>query len=95
MTAVTHKVCPHADCPFHGVEQPMESFGRNDSRHDGKAYYCRKCATRLSAIWKKAHPDQDRAYRRDYAARNRERNRAARAAREAAASDEGRYVPTE
>lgn len=86
------KVCPHKDCPCQGQPQPLDAFGRNDSRHDGKAFYCRKCASRMSANWKKTHPEQDREWRKAYAERNRARNKAAR---DAAAADETRYVETD
>lgn len=87
----TTKICSSKDCDHGGGQQPIDNFGRNDAAPDGHAYYCRKCASRTQATWKKAHPEKAKQWRKNYVERNKAKNRA----RRAAAADESRYVETD
>jgi ribosome-binding protein aMBF1 (putative translation factor) len=44
---MTTKICPH--CPENGL-QPLDDFHNNKNNPDGKATYCKKCTSLLSAI---------------------------------------------
>jgi len=85
------KLCSNPTCDHAGIPQPFENFGRNDSVRSGHQYYCKRCATRIQAAWKKAHPEKTKTWRKAYVERNKERNRL----RREAAQDETRYVATD
>jgi hypothetical protein len=91
LPVIRRKVCSDPHCECQGTPQLLDAFGRNDAAPDGRAYYCRKCASRKAAEWKRAHPGKVAEWRRNYVARNKAKN----AARRAAAEDETRYVDTE
>jgi hypothetical protein len=82
------KVCSCRTCEHAGLPQALSAFGRNNSNPDGYAYYCRKCASRATAEWKKAHPERAKEWRTNYLKRNRERN-LARQQQEAQSGTEG------
>jgi hypothetical protein len=87
----TTKICSDRACEHAGEEQSRDSFGRNDAAPDGLAYYCKSCASRKAAAWKRDHPEKVAEWRRAYVARNKAKN----AARRAAAADPTRYVETD
>ena len=68
-------------CPKCEEMKPLDQFGGNRSRPDGKAFYCKICTGKITKKWDKdnpenkkerkkkyrqSHQDQENAYRRKW-----------------------------
>jgi hypothetical protein len=75
---VALKACTCITCETGKTPQPVGNFGVNNSTPSGLAHYCKKCASKAAAAWKKAHPERAKAWRTAYVERNKARNQARR-----------------
>lgn len=54
-------------------EKPLDAFGMDKSRSDGKTVYCKVCLTQISKVIRKRHIAKRTAYNKQYRESNREK----------------------
>lgn len=60
-------------CYVCGEAKPLDEFGNNRAKKDGKTEECKPCKREQTRAWKQRNKDKVREYQREYMAENRDR----------------------